>query len=250
MSDYKNPHGLGAADVAHLRADDAFDGVFEEDSGNRYRVRGDLEPGIGQLLTIGPVIVRCYDGTPARWLAEVISPKPAAEPLPVGQVRRNPDGEIVAVRFDEFANPWNCSDGVCRWDVDVRSWPILVPETDLDALRTERDKLMARVDELQRKNARQRAELARLNPERDRLAALADTVETFVAEARRHLTQADAETRPALPEGYVAVEPWYLAEYLSEHVKWREWDEEDAVTVIQGAILLYARRAAEAGGTK
>ena len=245
MSDYKNLHGLGAADVAHLRADDAFDGVFEEDSGSRYRVCGDLEPGSGQFLKCGPNLVRNYDGTPGRWLAEVVAPKPPEQ--------------------DDAAG-------------------------DLDALRTERDKLKARVDELQRKNARQRAELARLNPERDRLAALTDTVETFVTEARRHLPQADAApvavdayalamrlaeskvvmydgpssalvaylaaairehlpaaTRPALPEGHVAVEPWYLAEYLSEHVKWREWDEEDAVTVIQGAILLYARRAAEAG---
>lgn len=73
-------------------------------------------------------------------------PTPA---LPVGQMRINMDGEIIAVRFNEETDPWNCSDGLNRSDSAVRDWPILVPEADLDQLRAERDRLAARVAELE-----------------------------------------------------------------------------------------------------
>ena len=200
----------------------------------------------------------------ARALAAgLLATESPAEPLPAGQVRREPDTSDVWHRIGK-ADEWFCahpSIDIRLTDDDVRDWPVLVPETDLDEarearfkaenkisalmdnlndLRGERDRFSARVAELEATEPQSvdaDALAKAINKAHDvwRGQLLADTI-------REHLP---ATTRPALPEGHVAVDlrgvPRPVLDAIAD---WADWDDEPFANAARAEL---ARRAAENG---
>ena len=199
----------------------------------------------------------------ARALAAgLLATESPAEPLPAGQVRREPDtSNAWQKRVD---GRWHCAHLYNEdrlTDDDVRDWPVLVPETDLDEarearfkaenkisalmdnlndLRGERDRLSARVAELEATEPQSVDADAlgkAINKAHDVWGGqvLADTI-------REHLP---ATTRPALPEGHVAVDlrgvPRPVLDAIAD---WADWDDEPFANAARAEL---ARRAAENG---
>ena len=199
----------------------------------------------------------------ARALAAgLLATESPAEPLPAGQVRREPDtSNAWQKRVD---GRWHCAhlyneDRIT--DDDVRDWPVLVPEAALDEarearfkaenkisalmdnlndLRGERDRFSARVAELEATEPQSvdaDALAKAINKAHDvwRGQLLADTI-------REHLP---ATTRPALPEGHVAVDlrgvPRPVLDAIAD---WADWDDEPFANAARAEL---ARRAAENG---
>lgn len=92
----------------------------------------------------------CRAGARALAAAGLLATESPGEPLPVDQVRREPDTSNVWHRIGK-ADEWFCAHpdiDIRLTDDDVRDWPVLVPEAALDDLRGERDRFSARVAEL------------------------------------------------------------------------------------------------------
>ena len=204
----------------------------------------------------------CRAGARALAAAGLLATESPAEPLPAGQVRREPDtSNAWQKRVD---GRWHCAHLYNEdrlTDDDVRDWPVLVPETDLDEarearfkaenkisalmdnlndLRGERDRFSARVAELEATEPQSvdaDALAKAINKAHDvwRGQLLADTI-------REHLP---ATTRPALPEGHVAVDlrgvPRPVLDAIAD---WADWDDEPFANAARAEL---ARRAAENG---
>lgn len=102
------------------------------------------------------------------------------EPLPVGQVRVDP--ELGVAHQKTHSGQWCAWDEIASFTDDfVRDWAVLVPEANLDDLSAERDRLAARVAELE----------------------AAEGCAVDAGAIREHLP---AARREALPAGYVAID--------------------------------------------
>lgn len=156
----------------------------------------------------------CRAGAHAIAAAGLLVDELPPEPMPHKQARMDGRG-IAWQRLGEADHPWWCADDASanRSDDGVRDWPILVPETDLDDLCADRDRLVA--------------QLAAVTRGRDR-----DTI-------REHIP---AATHPTLPEGHVAVDLRGVSRPVLDAIA--EWDDEPFANAARAEL---ARRAAEAG---
>lgn len=177
-----------------------------------------------------------FGGPVEAWLADarafaddgLLVDELPVEPLPDRQVRIDPDG--VAWQRRPIGDWTSTKRTYHREDDDVRDWPVLVPEADLNDLRAERDRLADKADSLRSDLSRSRihggnqaAEITRLLARVSELEATeggavdagalarelehcgwcADDQWPEMADAiREHLP---AATRPVLPERHIAV---------------------------------------------
>ena len=204
----------------------------------------------------------------ARALAAgLLATESPADPLPAGQVRREPDTSDVWHRIGK-ADEWFCAHpdiDIRLTDDDVRDWPVLVPEAALDEAREEareagfkaENKISAMLDDLNDlRGERDRlsahvAELEATEPQSVDADALAKAInkahdvwggQVLADTIREHLP---ATTRPALPEGHVAVDlrgvPRPVLDAIAD---WADWDDEPFANAARAEL---ARRAAENG---
>lgn len=199
----------------------------------------------------------CRAGARALAAAGLLATESPGEPLPAGQVRREPDTSNAWHRIGK-ADEWFCAHpdiDIRLTDDDVRDWPVLVPEAAIDGilpeaalddLRGERDRFLARVAELEatEPHAVDADALAKaINKAHDVWGGqvLADTI-------RERLP---ATTRPALPEGHIALD---MSGWTEDGLQDLSEMRPDAGTTIAAANIAsaaaraeLARRAADAG---
>ena len=203
-----------------------------------------------------------------RAALEVAGVELPSESLPVDQVRREPDtSNAWQKRVD---GRWHCAHLYNEdrlTDDDVRDWPVLVPETDLDEAREARfkaeNKISAMLDDLNDlRGERDRflarvAELEATEPQSVDADALAKAInkahdvwggQVLADTIREHLP---ATTRPALPDVPVAVD---MRGWTEDGLQDLSEMRPDAGTTIAAANIAsaaaraeLARRATEAG---
>lgn len=202
----------------------------------------------------------CRAGARALAAAGLLATESPCESLPAGQVRREPDTSNAWHRIGK-ADEWFCAHpdiDIRLTDDDVRDWPVLVPEAALDEAREARfkdeNKILALLDDLNDLRAERDRFSARV-AERDATepqAVDADALAKAINKAhdvwggqvladtiREHLP---ATTRPALPEGHVAVDLRGVSRPVLDAIA--EWDDEPFANAARAEL---ARRAAEAG---